>query len=49
MLLRELDQAIASLREQSLKHKDTLMMGRTHGVHAEPMTLGLKLASGGTS
>ena len=44
LLLRELDQAIASLREQSLKHKDTLMMGRTHGVHAEPMTLGLKLA-----
>ena len=44
LLLRELDQAIASLREQSLKHKDTIMMGRTHGVHAEPMTLGLKLA-----
>ena len=44
LLLRELDQAIAALREQSLKHKDTLMMGRTHGVHAEPMTLGLKLA-----
>ena len=44
LLLGELDQAIAALREQSLKHKDTLMMGRTHGVHAEPMTLGLKLA-----
>ncbi len=44
LLLNELDQAIAALREQSLKHKDTLMMGRTHGIHAEPMTLGLKLA-----
>lgn len=44
LLLLELDQAIAALREQSLKHKDTLMMGRTHGVHAEPLTLGLKLA-----
>ena len=44
LLLRELDQAIAALRELSLKHKNTLMMGRTHGVHAEPMTLGLKLA-----
>ena len=44
LLLRELDRAIAALRELSLKHKDTLMMGRTHGVHAEPMTLGLKLA-----
>ena len=44
LLLLELDQAIAALREQSLKHKDTLMMGRTHGIHAEPLTLGLKLA-----
>ena len=44
LLLDELDRAIAALAEQSLRHKDTLMMGRTHGVHAEPMTLGLKLA-----
>ena len=44
LLLIELDSAIAALKEQSLNHKDTLMMGRTHGVHAEPLTLGLKLA-----
>ena len=44
LLLAELDSAIAALREQSLNHKDTLIMGRTHGVHAEPLTLGLKLA-----
>ncbi len=44
LLLAELDSAIVALQEQSLNHKDTLMMGRTHGVHAEPMTLGLKLA-----
>ncbi len=44
LLLGELDRAIVALKEQSLNHKDTLMMGRTHGVHAEPMTLGLKLA-----
>ena len=44
LLLAELDLAIAALRQQSLNHKDTLMMGRTHGVHAEPLTLGLKLA-----
>jgi len=44
LLLSELDRAIAALRRQALQHKDTLMMGRTHGVHAEPMTLGLKLA-----
>ena len=44
LLLGELDRAVAALKDQSLNHKDTLMMGRTHGVHAEPMTLGLKLA-----
>jgi adenylosuccinate lyase len=32
------------LKAQALKHKDTLIMGRTHGVHAEPTTFGLKLA-----
>ena len=44
LLMTELERAIAALREQSLNHKDTLIMGRTHGVHAEPLTLGLKLA-----
>ena len=44
LLLEEVDKAIAALAQQALLHKDTLMMGRTHGVHAEPMTLGLKLA-----
>jgi len=31
------------VRERAREHKDTLMMGRTHGVHAEPITLGFKL------
>ncbi|MCP2620214.1 adenylosuccinate lyase [Candidatus Aminicenantes bacterium AC-334-K16] len=31
------------LREQALKHKKTVMIGRTHGVHAEPITFGFKL------
>ena len=44
LLLNELDAAIAAVKEQAIRHKDTLMMGRTHGVHAEPMTFGLKLA-----
>ena len=44
LLLAEIDAAIAAVQEQALCHKDTLMMGRTHGVHAEPMTFGLKLA-----
>ena len=33
-----------ALRERALEHKQTIMMGRTHGVHAEPITFGLKLA-----
>ena len=34
----------SALKEKALKHKKTLMMGRTHGVHAEPITFGLKIA-----
>ncbi len=44
LLQTELDQGIAALGEKAVQYKDTLMMGRTHGVHAEPMTMGLKLA-----
>ena len=44
LLLQEINAAIAAVGEQAVLHKDTLMMGRTHGVHAEPMTFGLKLA-----
>ncbi len=40
----EIDSCIETLGNRALQHKDTLMMGRTHGVHAEPITLGLKLA-----
>ncbi len=35
----------AALKEQAEHHRLTLMMGRTHGVHAEPLTLGIKLAN----
>ncbi len=34
----------AALKEQARRHKDTVQMGRTHGVHAEPITFGLKMA-----
>lgn len=44
ILIHGIDQALGSLGNQAVKHKDTIMMGRTHGVHAEPMTFGLKLA-----
>lgn len=45
ILERDLEALLAVLEERALQHKDTLMMGRTHGVHAEPTTFGLKLAS----
>ena len=44
LLHTELDRAIAALAEKAVQYKDTLAMGRTHGVHAEPMTMGLRFA-----
>lgn len=44
LLLQDMDEAIQAVQTQALQHKDTVMMGRTHGVHAEPITFGLKLA-----
>jgi adenylosuccinate lyase len=43
-LLAELEQLLAALRRQAYEHKDTICIGRSHGVHAEPTTFGLKLA-----
>ena len=40
----EIERCIEALGTRAVEHKNTLMMGRTHGVHAEPLTLGLKLA-----
>jgi len=42
--VRRLDRLVATLRERALEHRDTLCLGRTHGVAAEPTTFGLKLA-----
>ena len=44
LLLGEQAALTATLRELALRHADTLCVGRTHGVHAEPTTFGLKLA-----
>jgi adenylosuccinate lyase len=44
LLLRRLDRLVATLRDRALEHRDTLCLGRTHGVAAEPTTFGLKLA-----
>jgi adenylosuccinate lyase len=43
-LLKRLDDAIEAVGKQALRYRDTLMIGRTHGVHAEPITFGFKLA-----
>ena len=44
ILLEDVNQLMDVIRDQALMYKDTPMMGRTHGVHAEPITFGLKLA-----
>jgi len=44
LLKVELNSLANILRSKAILYKDTLMMGRTHGVHAEPLTFGLKLA-----
>jgi adenylosuccinate lyase len=44
ILLKDLDRLIEVLKEKAKEHKYTVMMGRTHGVHAEPTTFGLKMA-----
>jgi adenylosuccinate lyase len=44
-LLRDLDLVLESIRQRAFEHKDTVCMGRSHGIHAEPITFGLKLAT----
>ena len=44
LLLSDLDQLLAVLKRRAFEHKRTLMIGRSHGIHAEPITFGLKTA-----
>jgi adenylosuccinate lyase len=44
LILQDLDAASQAIRDRAIEHRHTPMIGRTHGVHAEPMTFGLKLA-----
>ena len=44
LLSAGLERLLAVLKDKALAHKDTIMMGRTHGVHAEPTTFGVKMA-----
>ena len=45
ILLKGIDKLLLALKNRALEHKETLTIGRSHGIHAEPMTFGLKLAS----
>ncbi|MFW0776566.1 MAG: adenylosuccinate lyase [Rickettsiales bacterium] len=45
ILLKDLDDLLAALKRRALEHKDTVCVGRSHGIHAEPVTFGLKMAS----
>ncbi len=44
ILIEDLENLSWTLKKRAIKHKNTIMVGRTHGIHAEPITFGLKLA-----
>jgi len=44
IILEDVEEVMSILRKQAFAYKDTPMIGRSHGVHAEPITFGLKLA-----
>ena len=44
ILIKDIDEILKVLKNKSLKYKNTICVGRSHGIHAEPSTFGLKLA-----
>ena len=44
LLLKDLDAVLSALKARALEHRSTLTIGRSHGIHAEPTTFGVKLA-----
>jgi adenylosuccinate lyase len=44
LLVADVDRVRAAVRKRAFEHRHTLMIGRSHGIHAEPVTFGLKLA-----
>ncbi|OQP88091.1 adenylosuccinate lyase [Rhizobium rhizosphaerae] len=44
ILLADMDRVLAALKARALEHKDTVRIGRSHGIHAEPTTMGLTFA-----
>ncbi len=45
LIVTAVDRVLAAIRARADEHRDTVMIGRTHGIYAEPVTVGLKLAS----
>ena len=45
IIKRDIDEILKVLKKKSFKYKNTICIGRSHGIHAEPITFGLKLAS----
>ncbi len=44
IIMEDMNDLLEVLRKRAFEHRDTVMMGRSHGIHAEPITFGLKLA-----
>lgn len=45
LMLQDLDELLVVLKRRAMEHKDTVCVGRSHGIHAEPITFGLKMAA----
>ncbi len=45
ILVKDINELLKSIKKQAVKHKFTLCIGRSHGIHAEPITFGLKMLS----
>ncbi len=45
ILLEDVDLVLAALKKQAFAHRDTVTIGRSHGIHAEPTTFGVKMAT----
>ena len=44
LLLADIDKLLDAIKRRAMEHKDTVCIGRSHGIHAEPVTFGLKMA-----
>ena len=44
LLIADIDELLAALKKRAVEHKNTVCIGRSHGIHAEPVTFGLKMA-----